>query len=144
MIRTFIIYKMVDKCLDLFFDRIESVFIPLVGLRIGARYRKIIVDRSVFDNSTTEYRITEFHDCTLVRTRYNGTGNDYSLIFNVRLIESTYRFKTVSAANHFVSLNPHKQYNATDDDLVVSFYMYPKHEIGISSETFQSAEKYAY
>lgn len=133
MIRTFLIYRMIDTCLDMLFERIESVFVPIEGLRIGDRYRKIVFRAGPMDMIRS--RVVEYHDCE-VEGYFSG-----GIWMKVRMIEGTFRFSDASTAKKFVKMNPSLNYNDTGNDLEVSFYSYPSTTVSMIRDVFFRAEK---
>ena len=139
MMRTFLIYNMVDKCIDLLFDRIESIFVPNVGLRVGDCYKKIVL-RQKMPISLSAYSITdrvfEYHDCVI------DAFHSDAVWLKVRLLQNTYIFDGVAGANAFMSLHAHRGFDVSDDGCEVSFVTYLSTAVAITTEMFHLAEKY--
>lgn len=134
MIRTFITYTLIDKCLDLLFDRIEMAFVPFDGCRVGDRYRRIVIR-----NSNCNYDlITTFHKCEVTSiSTFVDISCEYSEVVHI--------FKNSYAAHEYMDKKTISEddieCNVSDDGLTVT-EMRTTSGAWIKPESFLTAEKF--
>lgn len=110
MIRTFLIYSLLDKCLDLFFDRIEAAFVPFDGYRVGDRFRRIVhvysLDEGEGDGIPGLIGMWRSHyDCVIENITHT------QVVLHVGFIEFVYEFMDESSAKKYMLENPDNKYS---------------------------------
>lgn len=141
MIRTFLIYGMLDKCLDLLFDRIEVVLTPFDGYRVGDKFSRIIDNGSMRSKGGRITRCGKaismhaiLHDCSIMNIRYD------QIVLMVNKIEYVYVFNDHVDAAKFVSESHTDSWSVSDNGCEVSFFK-PSTCVYINPDTFVGMEK---
>ena len=107
MIRTFLLYSIIDRCIDAFFDRIHGAFYPANVekkfngmLKVGTKLLRLNVEVGTL-SLCQKRNIHIFEDCCIGSVQEDGW-----IRFTAKRSTHIIEFKTVEACGKFVRLNP--------------------------------------